>query len=146
MSDAEVDEFLDAPHVMNIATIGPTGHPHLVAMWYAVMDRSPVFWTFPKTQKIRNLRRDPKISGLVEAGVAYAELQGVEVTGSAELIEDFDRKLEIGTLVAARYGGPDALSDAGRAAVEAQAHKRIAVRIDVDRWVTWDHRKLAGRY
>ena len=71
MSDDEVAAFLDEERVLNVATIGPSGHPHVVAMWFAVRDGSPVFWTFGKSQKVTNLRRDPKITALVEAGDVY---------------------------------------------------------------------------
>ena len=85
MTDEEREAFLDEQRVLNIASIGPTGHPHVVAMWYAVIDGDLTFWTFGKSQKVLNLRRDPKISGLVEAGDEYNELRGVEVTGTAAL-------------------------------------------------------------
>ena len=68
MSDDEVVAYLDEQKVLNVATIGPTGHPHVVAMWYVVLDGKPAFWTFGKSQKIINIRRDPKITGLVESG------------------------------------------------------------------------------
>ena len=68
MSEDEIAAYLDEQTVLNVATIGPTGHPHLVAMWYVVLDGKPAFWTFGKSQKIVNLRRDPKITGLVESG------------------------------------------------------------------------------
>ena len=102
MTAAEVDAFLDEQRVLNVATIGATGHPHLVAMWYAVRDGEVVFWTFGKSQKVVNLRRDPKMTGLVEAGETYNELRGVELVGTARLVENYDEILEIGKLVAMR--------------------------------------------
>ena len=62
MTDDEVREFLGGRHTMNVATVGPTGHPHLVAMWYVMVGEDPVFWTYAKSQKIANLRRDPKVT------------------------------------------------------------------------------------
>ena len=74
--------------MLNVATNGPTGHPHVVAMWYTVLDGRPAFWTFARSQKIQNLRRDDRITGLVEAGDEYTELRGVELSGGAGSIED----------------------------------------------------------
>lgn len=146
MSDAEVASYLAEQRVLNVATIGSTGHPHVVAMWYTLLDGSPAFWTFAKSQKVINIRRDPKITGLVESGDSYDQLRGVELVGTARLVEDFDEILDLGTRVAAKYQGPAALTDEARPFIEAQARKRIGVVIDVERTVTWDHTKLAGAY
>jgi PPOX class probable F420-dependent enzyme len=146
MTDEERALFLDEQRVINIATNGPTGHPHLVAMWYAVIDGDVTFWTFAKSQKVINLRRDPRISGLVEAGDEYDELRGVEVFGTAELVDGADAVLEVGTTIARRYNGDAVSSDIALEILRKQAEKRIGVRIKADGWVSWDHRKLGGTY
>jgi PPOX class probable F420-dependent enzyme len=146
MTAAEIDAFLDEQRILNVATIGVTGHPHLVAMWYAVRDGKVVFWTFAKSQKVANLRRDPKMTGLLEAGETYNELRGVELVGVARLVEDYDEILEIGTQVGVRYNGEAVLSGAALPFLEAQARKRIGVVFDVERTVSWDHTKLGGAY
>ena len=144
MSDAEVADFLGAEKVLNVATIGPTRHPHLVAMWFVMRDGKPTFWTFGRSQKVQNIRRDPKITGLVEAGEAYQELRGVEVRGEAVLIDDPAEVLAIGLAVAEKYNGPAAIGEAARPFIEAQAAKRIGIAIDVDHVASWDHRKIEG--
>ena len=106
------------------------------------VDGRPAFWTFAKSQKVVNLRRDPKITALVEAGDSYPELRGVELVGTARLVEDYDETLEIGRLVSARYGGDGSINEF----IEAQARKRVGVVLDVERTVSWDHRKLPGGY
>jgi PPOX class probable F420-dependent enzyme len=147
MTDDERDAYLDEQRVLNVATIGPTGHPHLVAMWYAMVDGHPSFWTFGRSQKIVNLRRDPRITALVESGDTYRELRGVELVGTARIVEDFDQIVAIGRAVAAKYQGTDvASSPETRAFLEGQARKRVGVVIDVDRVVSWDHTKLGGTY
>ena len=144
MSDAEVEEFLAGRRTMNIATIGPTGHPHVVAMWYGFSGGKPAFWTFGRAQKVLNIRRDPKISALVEDGDTYSQLRGVELVGTARLVEDREGIIEIGLSVAERYQGTDAAT--ALPFVEAQAGKRLGVVIDVERVVSWDHTKLGGTY
>ena len=146
MTPEEIDVFLKERRVMNVATLGPTGHPHLVAMWYGFLEGKPAFWTFGKSQKIVNLRRDPRITVLVEDGDRYEDLRGVELIGRGTVVEDYDRVLELGLSVGERYSGPAARSEAARPFLEAQARKRVVVVIDVEKVVSWDHRKLSGTY
>lgn len=145
MTPEEVDAFLrSGRRTMNVATLGPSGHPHLVAMWYGFLDGAPAFWTFTRSQKIRNLERDPRITALVEAGEHYGELQGVELVGRGELVHDVDATMVVGASVAERYTGP--VTDQTRPFLEAQAAKRTAVVLRVDKVVSWDHTKLGGTY
>lgn len=144
MTDNEVADFLDEQKVLNVATNGPEGFPHLVAMWFVMIDGRPTFWTFGKSQKAVNLRRDPKISALVESGETYDELRGVEVVGTARLIEDDDAILDIGTRVAVKYNGPAAAEGEALEFIAKQAQKRIGIAIDVVDTVSWDHRKISG--
>lgn len=144
MTDDEVTAYLDEQRVLNVATIGPSGHPHVVAMWYVVIDGKPTFWTFGKSQKVMNIQRDAKITGLVESGESYDQLRGVELVGTARLVDDYEQVLDIGLRVAEKYQG--GVTDAARPFIEAQAKKRIGVVIDVDHTVTWDHTKLGGGY
>jgi len=131
---------------MNIATNGPSGHPHLVAMWFSMIDGKPVFWTFGKAQKVLNIRRDARITALVETGEDYNELRGVELVGTARLVEDHADIVRIGALVAQKYNGDIAVGPEGMEFIGTQAHKRIGVVIDVEKTVTWDHTKLGGVY
>ena len=144
MTPDEVDAFLAGRRTMNVATIGPSGHPHVVAMWYGFHDGQPALWTFGRSQKIQNLRRDPKLSALLEDGTVYCELRGVELVGTGRIVEDRDEIVAIGLSVAQRYQDTDA--ETARPFVESQADKRIGVVIDVERVVSWDHTKLGSVY
>jgi len=144
MSPSEVDEFLAGRHTMNVASFNHDGTIHLVAMWYAVLDGDPVFWTFAKSQKILNLQRDPRTTLLVEAGEEYGELIGVEIVGTATVITDRDHIMQIGEAVYARYFGE--VTDEVRPFVELTGAKRFGVRVKADRVVSWDHKKLDGGY
>lgn len=146
MTEAEIAAYLEEQTILNIATIGPTGHPHLVAMWYVVMDGKVTFWTFGKSQKILNLRRDAKISGLIESGDTYDQLKGLELVGSGRIIDDYDKVLSIGKAVGLKYNGEGAISDAAMPFLEAQARKRLGIQIEVDQIVSWDHTKIGGGY
>lgn len=144
MSEAEIDAFLAGRHTMNVATLNHDGTIHLVAMWYAVMGGDPVFWTFGKSQKIRNIERDPAVTCLVETGDEYAELRGVEVVGRGTVVRERDDILAIGEAVYERYFG--AITEEVRPFVHQTGAKRLGVRIAIDRVVSWDHSKLEGAY
>jgi hypothetical protein len=108
------------------------------------MDEAPAFWTYAKSQKIANLRRDPRITCLVEAGETYEELKGVELVGTAELVEGRDAVLAIGRSVFERYTGP--WDDSVGPGLEQVGAKRVGVKVRVERVVSWDHGKLGGTY
>ncbi|MGZ4674691.1 MAG: pyridoxamine 5'-phosphate oxidase family protein [Ilumatobacteraceae bacterium] len=146
MTDDEVQAYLESERILNVATIGPTGHPHLVAMWFAMVDRKPVFWTYGKSQKVANLRRDSKMTGLVESGDSYDQLRGVELRGRGAIVDDYDAVLEIGKAVGVKYNGPSALDETALPFFEAQATKRVGVIFEVEHLVSWDHTKLGGKY
>lgn len=142
MTDDEIAAFLERSRTATLATIGPTGHPHLVAMWYGLLDGKLYFETKAKSQKVANLRRDPKISCSVEAGDTYDQLRGVAIEGTAAIIDDTesDEYWAAGVSVFERYQGP--YTDEMKPFVEVMMNKRIVIRIDPTRVRSWDHRKL----
>ena len=153
MSPEEIRDYLNGPRALNVATIGTSGHPHMVAMWYSFyggidyLSGKLCFWTFAKSQKILNLRRNPLISALVEDGTPdYNKLRGVSVEGTGRIIDDYEEILEMGLSVGARYSGAAVLSDSARPFVGVQARKRLGVVIDAERVISWDHSKLGGAY
>lgn len=142
MSDEEVTAFLERSRTATMATIGPTGHPHLIAMWYGLIGGKIYFETKAKSQKAVNLRRDPRISVMVESGHTYDQLRGVAIEGTAHLIEDTgaDEYWAAANSVFERYNGE--VTDETRPFVEMMMNKRIVVRVDPDRVRSWDHRKI----
>ncbi|MGH9066352.1 MAG: TIGR03618 family F420-dependent PPOX class oxidoreductase [Acidimicrobiales bacterium] len=144
MTAGEVETFLQGRHTMTVATVGPDGRPHLVAMWYGFHRGAPAFWTYARSQKAVNLRRDPRLTCLVDDGDSYDTLRGVELVGRGTLLEDPGDVLAVGTSVFERYTGP--AEGEARAGLERSAAKRVAVRVEVERVVSWDHAKLGGGY
>jgi PPOX class probable F420-dependent enzyme len=140
MSDDEIVEFVEQNRVATMATLGPDGMPHLVAMWYAVIDGQIWFETKAKSQKAVNLRRNGRISVLIESGHTYDTLKGVSFEGHAEVIDDADALWQVGVSIWERYTGP--YTEEMRPFVEIMLNKRVAVRVDVARTRSWDHRKL----
>ncbi|MFC9898196.1 pyridoxamine 5'-phosphate oxidase family protein [Nocardia sp. NPDC127579] len=140
MSDTEITEFLQRSRVATLATLSAQGTPHLTAMWYAVLDGEIWFETKAKSQKAVNLRRDPRVTVMIEAGDTYDQLRGVSFEGTAEIVDDPERLFAVGVSVWERYTGP--YSEEMRPFVEQMLHKRVAVRVAADRIRSWDHRKL----
>ena len=140
MSHDEIVQYLERSRTATMVTNGPSGHPHAVAMWYAVVDGAVWFETKAKSQKAANLRRDPKITVLVEDGHTYDTLRGVSLEGTAEIIDDPEALWAVGVSVWERYNGP--YTEEMKPLVEFMLHKRVAVRVDVSRTRSWDHRKL----
>jgi PPOX class probable F420-dependent enzyme len=138
MTETEVAAFLSEARTLNVATIGPDGGIHLVAMWFVMHGTSPVFWTYAKSQKVRNLSRDPRLSGLAENGESYQTLRGVELIGTAEVVSDPAEVLRVGQELSAKYAGLSPAGDLSR-----QAAKRVGVLLRPARTISWDHRKLA---
>jgi len=145
LDDDEIAAMLAENLKVQVASNGPDGVPHLTTLFYIVRDGKIAFWTYGRSQKIRNLERDPRVSALVEDGVDYFELRGISIQGRAEIIRDYDGIYSIGSEVATRMLGAESfesLGDFGRETVEKQASKRVAVVIHPDKIATWDHRKL----
>jgi len=144
MTDDEVDAFLHERQTMSVATFNHDQTIHLVAMWYGFYDGKPAFETFTKSQKILNLRRDGRVSVLVEDGDAYEKLRGVEIVGRGEVVDDKDVLHTVAASVVERYMGVSG-ADAEVAAATLM-NKRSAVVIHPERIVSWDHGKLGGTY
>ena len=140
MSDGEVQDFLEQSRTATMATIGPDGMPHLVAMWFGLIDGEVWFETKAKSQKVVNLRRDNRMTVMVEDGLTYDTLRGVALEGTADVVEDPDALWALGVNVWERYNGP--YSDEVKPFVEVMLNKRVAVRLNVSRVRSWDHTKL----
>jgi PPOX class probable F420-dependent enzyme len=146
MSEPELHRFLDEERVLTCATIGPGGRPHLMPLWYVRDGNTLLAWTYGKSQKVRNLERDARATVQLEAGRdVYGELRGVMLECDVAIERDPARVGELGMKLMARYAGGE-LSQEARASVLQQAPKRALLRFTPTRIVSWDHRKLGGRY
>jgi PPOX class probable F420-dependent enzyme len=140
MSQAEIDDFVVSSRGGTLATVDRDGQPHLTAMWYGVVDGEIWFETKAKSQKAVNIRRDPRITFLLEDGDTYDTLRGVSLEGTAEIVDDPDAIFRVGVSVWERYTGP--YTDDAKPAVDMMMNNRVAVRLIVERIRSWDHRKL----
>jgi PPOX class probable F420-dependent enzyme len=147
MTSEEQRELLDSERVVTVSTNGPRGWPHSMPMWFTVRDGEIWVWTYAKSQKVRNLERDPRATLLVETGTEYVELRGVQIEAEAELVRDPEAVLDFGRELTIRYAeGIDSVEGDAAAALQAQAAKRVAIRFRAARVASWDHRKLGGSY
>jgi len=140
MTPEEIEEFLGGRRVASLCSINHDGTIHAVAMWYGFLEGAMAFETKAKSQKVQNLRRNPTMTCMLEDGESYDQLRGVELVGRAEIVDDPERLWALGVSVWERYNGP--YSEEVKPLVEVMLHKRVAVRLVVDRVVSWDHRKL----
>lgn len=146
MSDDEVRAFLDEERVMTCASFGPRGWPHLMPLWYVVRDETIWAWTFAKSQKVRNLERDPRATLQVEAGRdRYDQLRGVMFECEVTIHRDIETVAGVGMDLSERYGGAAPTPDM-REVFERQAAKRVALEFVERHRATWDHRKLGNVY
>jgi PPOX class probable F420-dependent enzyme len=145
MTAAEAAAFLEQSRTVTCATIMRDGRPHLMPLWYVLRDGELWAWTYTKSQKVRNLERDPRCTLQVEAGTEYGELRGVMLDCDAVIHREPDAVAPLGAEIAARYGGAD-LTPELEAAMRAQAAKRVGLQFVERRRVSWDHRKLGGAY
>ena len=145
MSDAELRSFLAERKILSCATVGPRGRPHLVPLWYLPDGLVLRAWTYAKSQKARNLERDPRATVQVEQGVQYHELRGAMLECDVELEHEPERVARYGVALFRRYAGGE-LGPELREVVERQAPKRVGLTFRPTRAVTWDHSKLGGAY
>ena len=145
MSDEEIWDFIESRKSMQVCTLNKDGSPHLTTLWFAVVDGKLVFETFTKSQKVKNLERDPRIAVLFEDGEQYNELRGVSINGRAELVSEPDKVHQLAKPVMGR-NNPDLNEEQLDALVQMMAKKRSAVVVHPERIVSWDHGKLDVAY
>ena len=143
MSEDELRAFVAEQKVMSVATTGPSGRPHLVPLWFVPDGEDLIGWTYAKSQKAKNLERDPRATVAIEDGIEYQELRGVMLECDVELERDTERVARVGEALVDRYGGG---SPEMKEFFRAQAPKRVGLTFKPRRVVSWDHRKLADGY
>jgi len=146
MTPDEVRAFLDEERTVTCATNGRDGFPHLMPLWYVLRDDRIWAWTYAKSQKTKNLERDPRATLQVEAGLDYPDLRGVMLRCEVVVHRDVEMIEGVAMGLVDRYNGPGPEFDPIRDAFRKQAPKRVGLEfVERDR-VTWDHRKLRGTY
>ena len=159
MSGEEVAAFLAEERTVTCATAGPRGWPHLMPLWYVLREAADDepgprvwAWTYGRSQKVRNLERDPRATLQVEAGEEYARLRGVMLECEVVIHRDLEAVAPLGGAILLRNSvprgqdPPPEMPPEARAAVDAQAAKRVGLEFVEHRRASWDHRKLGGIY
>jgi len=147
LTDDERLELLDGERVAIVSSLGPRGWPHSMPMWFVPRQGEVWIWTYAKSQKVLNLERDPRATVLIETGHEYGELRGVMIEAEASIHRDFETVLGFAEELTLRYAeGISSVEGDAKAALEAQAPKRVAIHFKPVRVASWDHRKLGGSY
>ena len=142
MSEDEVAAFVAANVRARVSTVGKDGSPHVVPISYVVLDGDVAFWADNVSQKMRNLRRDPRVAAVIDDGNDFQELRGVHLSGTASLHDDADTNERIADLFAAK--APEEHRDAAKQMLLSLAAERTAVVIQATKVASWDHTKLGG--
>jgi PPOX class probable F420-dependent enzyme len=145
MSEDEIWDLIRSSKNLQVATLNKDGSVQLTTLWYAIVDGAIVFETFTKSQKVVNLKRDPRIAVLVEEGTTYDQLRGVSINGRAELVDDPAAVERFAEAILAK-NNPEVPSEMRPQAAKMMARKRTVVIVRPERIASWDHRKLAGSY
>jgi PPOX class probable F420-dependent enzyme len=147
LTEEEQRELIEAERIVAVASLGPRGWPHVMPLWYVPRDGEIWVWTYAKSQKAKNLERDPRATLMIETGTEYNELRGVQIEAEAELIRDTGRVVDFAKQLTIRYSeGIESVERDAAAGLEAQAPKRVAIHFHSKFVATWDHRKLGGAY
>jgi PPOX class probable F420-dependent enzyme len=147
LSDDEVRELIESERIVSVGTQGPRGWPHVMPIWYVPRDGEIWIYTYGKSQKIRNLERDPRATLMIEAGHDYHELRGLMIEAEAEIHGDFETVFQLAQDLNVRYtAGIESVPEEGLSVLEKQVPKRVAVHFRPSRTASWDHRKLGGTY
>ena len=147
LSAEELADLLGSERVAIVSSLGPRGWPHSMPLWFVAREGEVWIWTYAKSQKVRNLERDPRATVLIETGHEYGELRGAMIEAEAVLHRDPETVLGFAEQLTLRYAeGMESVEGDARAALEAQAPKRVAIQFKPVRTASWDHRKLGGTY
>ena len=148
LSDEEISDFLKSSRTMILVSNGKNGYPHPMPMWFAVEDDNTVYMTtFRKSQKIKNLKEDPRVALLVEAGDSYQELKSLLIYTDVEIIDDIDVTTDVMFKMSLQRGDvTEEQEDAATLGLRKSADKRVVLKFTPGKIVSWDHSKLGGIY
>ena len=147
LDEAELAALLESERVVVVSSIGPRGWPHSMPLWYVPREGEIWIWTYAKSQKVRNLERDPRATLLIETGHEYGELRGAMIEAEAVIHRDLETVVGFAEELTVRYAeGISSVEGDAKAALEAQAPKRVAIQFRALRTASWDHPKLGGTY
>src|SRR3954453_11393191 len=147
LSGDEQRELIDSERIVVVSSLGTRGWPHSMPLWYVPREGEIWIYTYAKSQKVRNLERDPRATLLIETGHEYAELRGLMIEAEAEIHRDLETVYPLAEALTLRYAeGLQSVEGDAKAALEAQARKRVAIRFAPRRTASWDHGKLGGAY
>jgi PPOX class probable F420-dependent enzyme len=146
LTPEEQRELIHSERIVVVSTLGRRGWPHSMPLWYVPREGEIWIYTYAKSQKVRNLERDPRATLMIETGHEYGELRGVEIEAEAEIHRDLEPVFELVKELTSRYAGGAEVDEQTAEGLKSQARKRVAIRFAPQRVATWDHRKLGGTY
>jgi PPOX class probable F420-dependent enzyme len=141
MTAAEVDDFLAEERTCRVATAGQDGRPHVVPLWFVWDGSSLWLSSVVRSQRWTDLMRDPRVAVVVDAGVEYTELRGVELSGKVVPVGEIPRT---GASDPVLDQVEQLFTDKYTRGVKVPPDGRHAwLRLTPEKLVSWDFRKLA---
>ena len=144
LSRAEAWQMLAEAHTGIFTSLRADGTPIAWPVWFVAMDDRIYLDAVASTKKVARIRRDPRVSFLVESGTRWRELRGVQLTGRAAVLADpvveARARVLLGTKYAGFAGDRAAMPAAARAHYEAE-HLMIEVVPD-ERILSFDNSRI----
>lgn len=140
LTDDEIRAYIEEQKTLIMGTLNHDGWPHLVPMWYAVIDGLIHMHTYKTSQKVVNLHRDARGSVLIEDGVEYDKLRGVFMRGRFDVVDDQEFCYKIGLASAKKYYGTD--EEQAGSFVRETVRKRVALVFHPEKTSSWYHARL----
>jgi PPOX class probable F420-dependent enzyme len=88
LAEPRIQQLLGARDVVLLATVQPDGAPLAMPMWFLHDAATLTMISVAGTQKVKNLRRDPRVCVVAEGGSGGGDVRGVAVHGHAEFLAD----------------------------------------------------------
>lgn len=103
LDEERVQRFLGTKEVVVLATLQADGAPLAMPMWFLHDSAQLTMISVAGTQKVRNLRRDPRVCVVAESVSASGAICGVTVQGRAEFLSDGPERRALATRLLAKY-------------------------------------------
>jgi nitroimidazol reductase NimA-like FMN-containing flavoprotein (pyridoxamine 5'-phosphate oxidase superfamily) len=139
MSEREIEELLLSQPLMRIATASEKAEPHVAPLWYVYLDGCIYFSSDEKTRKMRNIKRNHRVSLVIDSGHGLFDIKGVMINGEASVVEDRDLVQKLRTLFAEKYFGSVDNPEFDR--LDFYMRKQVFVKIEPLEIISWDYGK-----
>lgn len=105
MSRAEAFAEIGSAHTGILVSLRRDGVPIALPVWHVVLDERIYVGAPAHSKKIARVKRDARVSFLVESGERWVDLRAAHVTGRAGIVEDAELVERVNEAMGAKYSG-----------------------------------------